>query len=101
VGGRRWPFLMGVRATEIDAICAVLVMVVGPWKGAVVNGDSKEVRERQGPAVEPVRAEIPGFVPFNGSVDESLVDAMLEMKISDRLRTLSRYVDAVTEFRTV
>lgn len=66
-----------------------------------MGGDSKEASEREGPAVEPVRAEIPGFVAFNGAVDESLVDAMLEMKISDRLRTLSRYVDAVARFRTV
>ena len=66
-----------------------------------MNGDSNEVNEREGPAVESVLAEIPGFVPFNRSVDESLVDAMLEMKISDRLRTLSRYVDAVAGFRTV
>lgn len=66
-----------------------------------MNGDSKEMSAGEGPAVEPVPAEIPGFVAFNGSVDESLVDAMLEMKISDRLRTLSRYVDAVAGFRTV
>ncbi len=66
-----------------------------------MNGGSKEVSEPDAPAVGPALAEIPGFVAFNGSIDESLVDTMLEMKISDRLRTLSRYVDAVAGFRTV
>lgn len=66
-----------------------------------MNGDAKELGEREDPAVEPVPAAIPGFVVFDGSVDESLVDAMLEMKISDRLRTLSRYADAVARFRPV
>jgi len=66
-----------------------------------VHGDSTERSEREGAAVEPVLADIPGFVAFDGSVDESLVDAMLAMKISDRLRTLTRYVNAVAGFRTV
>jgi len=66
-----------------------------------VNGDSQEVSERDEAAVEPVPVEMPGFVAFDGSVDESLVDAMLEMKISDRLRTLSRYANAVAGLRTV
>lgn len=66
-----------------------------------MDGNSKEVSERKGLAAEPVPAEVPGFVAFDGSVDESLVDAMLAMKISDRLRTLSRYVDAIAGFRTV
>lgn len=66
-----------------------------------MNGDSTEWSDRESAAVEPVLADIPGFVAFDGSVDESLVDALLEMKISDRLRTLSRYVNAVAGFRTV
>lgn len=67
-----------------------------------MSGRSKEiVTDREGSAVDPVLTEIPGFVPFNSSVDESLVDAMLQMKISDRLRTLCRYVDAVAGFRSV
>lgn len=66
-----------------------------------MNGDSQAVNEHDNPADEPVGAGIPGFVAFNGAVDETLIDAMLAMKISDRLRTLSRYVDAVAGFRTV
>ena len=62
-------------------------------------GDATDQATREGPAGEPTRAEIPGFVTFDAAVDESLIDAMLEMKISDRLRTLSRYVDAVARFR--
>lgn len=64
-----------------------------------MSGSSQDVSERD--EVEAVPAGIPGFVAFNGSVDESLVDAMLEMKLSDRLRTLSRYANAVAGFRTV
>ena len=66
-----------------------------------MTGDAKEPGERQGLTVEPEPAGLPGFAVFDGSGDESLVDAMLELKISDRLRTLSRYADAVARFRQV
>ena len=39
--------------------------------------------------------------PFDDGVDETLVDLMLEQSISDRLRSLSAYVNALARFRPV
>ena len=50
-----------------------------------------QVETRDGPSVE----------AGSGEVDETLVDLMLELTISDRLRALCRYVDALRRFRSV
>lgn len=34
-------------------------------------------------------------------VDETLIEMMLELKLSDRLRTVSRYANALARFRPV
>ncbi len=39
--------------------------------------------------------------PFDEEADSTLIDEMLSMKISDRLRMLSRYVNAVQRFRRI
>jgi hypothetical protein len=41
--------------------------------------------------------EIP-LMPFGDEPDVTLVEEMLSLKISDRLRTLSRYVNALGRF---
>jgi hypothetical protein len=38
---------------------------------------------------------------WNDEPDETLIDLFLELSISDRLRSLCRYVNAVQAFRTV
>ena len=41
------------------------------------------------------------IAPFGEEVDVTLVEEMLSLKISDRLRTLTRYVNALGRFRPV
>ena len=41
------------------------------------------------------------LMPFGDEVDATLIDEMLSLKISDRLRTLTRYVNALGRFRRV
>lgn len=51
---------------------------------------------------DPVGADPPpGLLPFVDDVDVSLVEAMLQLKLSDRLRTLSHYANAIARFRAV
>ena len=42
-----------------------------------------------------------GLQPFTADVDETLVDLMLEQTISDRLRSLCHYVNALARFGPV
>jgi hypothetical protein len=39
--------------------------------------------------------------PFDDQPDETLVDLLLEQSVSDRLRSLCDYVNAIARFRTV
>lgn len=39
--------------------------------------------------------------PDDREVDETLIDLMLEQSISDRLRTVCRYANALARFRPV
>jgi hypothetical protein len=39
--------------------------------------------------------------PFDDEPDETLVDLLLEQSVSDRLRSLCDYVNAIARFRTV
>ena len=41
------------------------------------------------------------LAPFGEEVDFTLIEEMLSLKISDRLRTLTRYVNALGRFRPV
>jgi hypothetical protein len=43
----------------------------------------------------------PPIAPFSDEPDATLVEEMLSLKISDRLRTLSRYADVPGRFRPV
>lgn len=43
----------------------------------------------------------PGLLPFGDDVDDTLIETMLQLKLSDRLRTLCRYADAIARFRAV
>ena len=50
---------------------------------------------------ERVPIPTPGLQPFDDAPDETLVDLLLEQSISDRLRSLCRYVNALARFRPV
>jgi hypothetical protein len=41
------------------------------------------------------------IAPFDDELDVTLIDEMLSLKISDRLRVLTRYVNALGRFRRV
>jgi hypothetical protein len=41
------------------------------------------------------------LMPFGDELDVTLVEEMLTLKISDRLRTLSRYVNGLRRFHPV
>ena len=47
-----------------------------------------------------VKAELDvSLTPFDDELDVTLIDEMLSLKISDRLRTFTRYVNALGRFR--
>jgi len=58
-------------------------------------------RERAEIDVADPRRDTPAVAPFDDEPDMTLVDELLRMTMSDRLRTLTRYANALRRFRRV